>query len=107
MRICCHKNEAHGQFRIHVTVHLKLLFVYSGIYDYQLLIYNITEDVVGLYIKSVLIACKIFKQSDKCKDQGMARTLCVFLVYSTTHKISLIVCCQMVGWLTNSELERL
>jgi len=46
MRICCHKNEAHGQFRIHVTVHLKLLFVYSGIYDYQLLIYNITEDVV-------------------------------------------------------------
>ena len=38
---------AHGQYRIHVTVHLKLLFVYSGIYDYQLLIYRITEDVVG------------------------------------------------------------
>lgn len=84
-----------------------LLFVYSGIYDYELLIYNITEDVVGLYIKSVLIACKICKQSCKFRDQGMAHTFCIFLVYSTTHKIPPIVYCQMVGWLTNSEFERL
>jgi len=64
-----------------VTVHLMLLFVYSGIYDYQLLIYNITEDVVGLYIKSIPIACEILKQSHKFRDQGMAHTLWVFLVY--------------------------
>jgi hypothetical protein len=107
MRICCQKNVAHGEYRIHVTVHLMLLFVYSHIYDYQLLIYNITEDVVGLYIKSILNACEIFEQSHKFRDQGMAHSLCIFLVYSTTHKIPLIVYCQMVGWLTNSELERL
>ena len=97
MRICRHKNVAHGQYTIHVTVHLMFLFVYSGIYDYQLLIYNITEDVVGLYIKSVLIACKIFKKSHEFRDQGMAHTLCVFLVYPTIHKIPPIVYCQMVG----------
>jgi len=33
----------------------------------KLLIYNITEDVVGLYIKSILIACKFFKQSHKLR----------------------------------------
>ena len=80
---------------------------YSGIYDYHLLIYNIAEDVVGLYIKSILIACKIFKQSHKFRNQGMAHTLCIFMAYSTTHKIPLIVYCQMVGWLMNSKLERM